>query len=370
MDQRVTITAYAPGRVNLIGEHTDYTNGYVLPMAVDLGVTCTVTPRTDRLLAVTSAQFPGDEVRVDVDQVQPGDLQGWATYVVGTAWALREQGVAVPGADIHIDSTVPAGAGLSSSAAVECAVALALLALAGVQMAPREVARVAKRAENEFVGAPTGSMDQVASMLSQRDALLFFDTGLDVTRNVPFPLAEAGFHLLVIDTHIHHQLVTDEYGERRRALEAATEQLGIASLRDLEDPAVVETLTDPVLRRRARHVVTENARVLRTVELLEVGDIEAVGSILIAGHASLRDDLEVSCRELDVAVEAAVAAGATGARMVGGGFGGSVIALVPESQVVAVKRGVLDAYAAHGLRAPDFYDVMPADGARLLHISS
>ena len=358
--------AYAPGRVNLIGEHTDYTNGYVLPMAVDMGVTCTATPRSDRFITATSAQFPGDEVAADLDLVQPGDLSGWAAYVIGTAWALREWGVHVPAADLHIDSTVPAGAGLSSSAAVECAVALALLSLAGTSLPPREVARIAKKAENEFVGAPTGSMDQVASMLSQRDALLFFDTGLDVTRNVPFPLAEHGFHLLVIDTHAHHQLVTDEYGERRRALEAATAMLGVASLRDVTDPAVVETLTDPILRKRARHVVTENARVLRTIELLDAGDFAAIGPILIAGHASLRDDLEVSCRELDVAVDAAVAAGAIGARMVGGGFGGSAIALVPAAQVQAVKRGVSDAYAAHGLAAPDFYDVLPDQGAHII----
>ena len=359
-------TAYAPGRVNLIGEHTDYTGGYVLPMAVDLGVTCTIVPRADRRIVAMSQQMPGERVDAHIDVVEPGDVTGWAAYVIGTAWALREWGVRVPGADIHIASTVPAGAGLSSSAAVECAVALAILGQAGEMLEPRDIARVAKKAENEFVGAPTGSMDQVASMMSQRDSLLFFDTGLDITRNVPFPLVEAGLHLLVIDTHAHHQLVTDEYGERRRALEAATAELGVASLRDVTDPALVETLTDPVLRKRARHVVTENSRVLRTVELLEAGDVASVGPILIAGHASLRDDLEVSCRELDVAVEAAVAGGAIGARMVGGGFGGSAIALVPESQVQAVKRGVNDAYAAHGFQAPDFYDVLPGDGARLL----
>ena len=360
-------TAYAPGRVNLIGEHTDYTNGYVLPMAVDMGVTCTIVPRSDRTIVATSEQMPGERIEANIDTVEPGDVTGWAAYVIGTAWALRERGVHVNGADIHIASTVPAGAGLSSSAAVECAVALALLRQASETMEPREVARVAKKAENEFVGAPTGSMDQVASMLSQRDALLFFDTGLDTTRNVPFPLQENDLHLLVIDTHAHHQLVTDEYGERRRALEAATAQLGVASLRDVTDPAMIETLTDPTLRKRARHVVTENARVLKTIELLEDGRIAYVGPILIAGHASLRDDLEVSCEELDVAVEAAVAAGALGARMVGGGFGGSAIALVAASQVQAVKRGVSDAYAAKGYKAPDFYDVLPDQGARILN---
>ena len=360
-------TAYAPGRVNLIGEHTDYTDGYVLPMAVDMGVTCTIVPRSDRKIVAMSQQMPGDRVEANIDVVEPGDVRGWAAYVIGTAWALRERGIRVPGADIHIASTVPAGAGLSSSAAVECAVALAILSQAGETMEPREVARVAKQAENDFVGAPTGSMDQVASMLSQRDSLLFFDTGLDTTRSVPFPLEEHDLHLLVIDTHAHHTLVTDEYGERRRALEAATAALGVGSLREVTDPSRVEALADPVLRKRARHVVTENARVLRTIELLESGRIADIGPILIAGHASLRDDLEVSCRELDVAVEAAVAAGALGARMVGGGFGGSAIALVPAAQVQAVKRGVSDAYAANGFRAPAFYDVLPDQGARILN---
>lgn len=359
-------TAYAPGRMNLIGEHTDYTGGYVLPMAVDMGVTCEVTLRDDTIISVESREMPGDHVEADIATLQPGSVMGWAAYIIGTAWALREWGFAVPGCDIHISSTVPAGAGLSSSAAVECAVALALLDATGQQLSARDVARVAKKAENEFVGAPTGSMDQVASMLSERNSLLFFDTGEDTTRNVPFPLVETGFHLLVIDTHVHHQLVTDEYGDRRRDLERATAQLGVGSLREITDPAVVEALPDDVLRRRARHVVTENARVLRTIALLEQHDLAAIGPILNAGHASLRDDLEVSCPELDVTVEVAVRAGAAGARQVGGGFGGSAIALVASEDVAAVRDSVTAAYAQRGWKLPDFYDVSPAQGAHVL----
>lgn len=359
-------TAYAPGRVNLIGEHTDYTNGYVLPMAVDLGVTCTATLRSDHTVIATS-QGRNEPVRcADIRNVAPGDVGGWGAYVIGTLWALREYGVVVPGCELHLTSILPSGAGLSSSAAVECAVALAVAALVGADIPPREIARIAKRAENDFVGAPTGSMDQVASMLAQQDALLFFDTGLETTRNVPFPLMERGLRLLVIDTHVHHSLVTDEYGDRRRSLEAATAELGVPSLRDVTDVRAVERLADPILRTRARHVVSENARVLETIRLLDAGDIDAVGPILIAGHASLRDDLEVSCDELDVAVDAAVRAGALGARMVGGGFGGSAIALVRSADVDAVKQAVTNAYAANGWRTPDFHDVRPAQGARIL----
>jgi galactokinase len=360
-------SAYAPGRVNLIGEHTDYTGGYVLPMAVDMGVTCHVTRRDDTIVTATSSAKTGERAQADMQNVKPGDVTGWAAYVIGTAWALRESGVALPGMDIRIESTLPAGAGLSSSAAVECAVALALLALVDVSKAPREVARVAKKAENEYVGAPTGSMDQVASMLAQQDSLLFFDTGEDSTRNVPFPLHQHGLHLLVIDTHAHHQLVTDEYGERRQALESATRALNVASLREVVDISSVEQLADDVLRRRARHVVTENARVLQTMALLDAGVIAEVGPLLTASHASLRDDLEVSCAELDVAVAAALVGGALGSRMVGGGFGGSAIALVKANDVAAVTAAVSEAYAKHHWKLPDFYDVAPAQGARVLN---
>ncbi|MHB0928780.1 MAG: galactokinase [Candidatus Nanopelagicales bacterium] len=358
--------AHAPGRVNLIGEHTDYTGGFVLPMAVDMGVTCEATPRADRLVTAWSREMSGAPMAADLDSLAPGAVTGWAAYVLGTIWALGEAGVVVPPCDIRIESTLPAGAGLSSSAAVECAVALAVLDLAGVGMQARDIARIAKRAENDFVGAPTGSMDQVASMLAQPDALLFFDTGLDITRTVPFPLRANGLHLLVMDTHAHHQLVTDEYGERRRALEAATVALAVPSLRDVQDARSVESLTDDTLRRRARHVVTENARVQHVIELLTAGEVAAVGPVLSAGHASLRDDLEVSCDELDVAVDAAVNAGALGARMVGGGFGGSAIALVRATHVDVVRSAVAGAYRARNWREPDVYDVVPAPGARLL----
>ena len=207
-------------------------------------------------------------------------------------------------------------------------------------------------------------------MLGEVDHLIAFDTGADTTRLVPFPLRAQGLHLLVIDTHAHHQLVTDEYGERRRALESATTRLGVSSLREVADAATVEQLSDPVLRRRARHVVTENARVGQTIALLEAGAIAAVGPILTEGHRSLRDDLEVSCEELDVAVEAALAGGALGARMVGGGFGGSAIALVPTAAVDAVRDAVAAAYRERGWRLPDVHDVTPAQGAHVVALGA
>lgn len=359
-------TAFAPGRVNLIGEHTDYTGGYVLPMAVDLGVTCTAIARSDRIVVAESEHRRGTRVRVNIDSVQVGDVKGWGAYVVGTLWALREAGIDVPGCTIQLTSNLPTGAGLSSSAAVECAVALAVLDLAGEQLPARDVARLAQIAENQFVGVPTGSMDQVASMLAAADSLLFFDTALDVTTNVSFPLSEHGLSLLVVDTQVHHALVTDEYGERRRSLEDATALLGVSSLREVTDVSALDQLIDPVLRKRARHVVTENARVIETTRLLEAGSLSEIGRVLLAGHASLRDDLEVSCPELDATVDTAVAAGAFGARMVGGGFGGSVLVLVQTERLKSVAQAIADMYATNGWSAPNFHDVRPSRGARVM----
>jgi galactokinase len=355
----------APGRVNLIGEHTDYNDGFVLPIAIPDAVTVAAAARDDGRVRATSLQAEG-ELDVLVASLAPGADRGWSAYVAGVAWALAEAGVPVPGADLVLDGRVPLGAGLSSSAALECAVGAALADLAGATVEPMALARLAQHAENDFVGAPTGLMDQAAAVLCTAGNALLFDVRSLATRQVPFRPADAGLTLLVIDTGVRHEHAGGEYGDRRRSCEAACRELGVASLREVSDggdPDVVERLADDVLRRRARHVVTENARVLAACTALEAGDWAGFGAAMTASHASLRDDYEVSCAELDVAVDAALAGGAVGARMTGGGFGGCAIALVPAGAAGAVTDGVGARYAGHGWKPPVVRAVEPSAGA-------
>jgi galactokinase len=357
----------APGRVNLIGEHTDYNDGFVLPAAID------------RLVLVAAGRWPGGRLRLwslqtgppadlDPSEVGPGRVEGWAAYPAGVAWALGQAGVEVGGADLVVDGDVPAGSGLSSSAALECATATALADLHGAALDRPALAAVARRAENEVVGVPSGVMDQMVSMLGRAGHALFLDTRSLATEQVPLPLDAAALSLLVIDTRAGHRLVDGAYADRRSACEAAAAVLGVPALRDATPEQVEATaaaLGDPGLRR-ARHVVTENARVLAAVELLRAGRLDRLGPLLAASHASLRDDYEVSSPELDTAVEAAVAAGAVGARMTGAGFGGSAIALVPGDLAGPVADRVGDAFAAAGFGPPEVQSVTPADGARRL----
>jgi len=364
----------APGRANLMGEHTDYNEGFVLPFALGQGVTAAaarrIGRRAGRRLTVCSRQEPGDVVEVDLDGLAPGRVTGWAAYPAGVAWALEAAGHRVPGARIAIDSDVPAGAGLSSSAALECATALALTSLAGLDVPRAELVTIARRAENEFAGVPTGIMDQSASLLCRAGHALLLDCRTLETSQVPFDPDAAGAGLLLINTRARHELADGEYGRRRAECEEAARRLGIRSLRDLTDVADTGSLTDPVLRRRARHVVTDNQRVLAVVALLRAPSgpsadaYREIGRLLTQAHASLRDDFEVSWPEADAAVEAAVAAGASGARMIGGGFGGSVLALVPAAAIAAVRDAVTAAFARHGWTAPEFLDARPADSAR------
>ena len=355
----------APGRVNLIGEHTDYNDGYVLPIALREAVYVAAAARGDGRLRVGSVQAEG-VVEAAVADLAPGSDRHWSAYAAGMAWALAGAGIRVPGADLLVDGRVPLGAGLSSSAALECAVGAALADLAGAWVEPADLARLAQRAENDFVGAPTGLMDQTAAMLCTAGHALLFDVRTLATRQVPFRPADAGLALLVVDTGVRHEHAGGEYGERRRSCEAACEVLGVASLRDVDDLAVVEALADDVLRRRARHVVTENARVLAAVAALEAGDWAGLGTAMTASHASLRDDYEVSCAELDVAVDTALAAGAVGARMTGGGFGGCAVALVPLGAVDGARAALAEAYAGHGWDGPAVRAVEPSAGARRL----
>jgi galactokinase len=402
----------APGRVNLIGEHTDYNDGFVLPAAIDRSVVVAAARRHDDVIRSWST---GDRAPASrpLAELGPGSSSGWSAYVEGVAWALLQDGVAVPGADLVIDADLPAGAGLSSSAALEAAVALALVDLAGAIGAggaggagasgtgaglggaggagasgtgaglggaggaggrgggpqPDRVALAlaGQRAETEVVGMPCGLMDQMAVLCGRGGHALFFDTRTLATEQVPFDPAVAGLTLLVIDTRVKHTLAGSPYAERRRACERAAAILGVPALRDVTlddlEAALAGGLLDDVTFRRARHVVTENARVLEVVALLRRGEVAAIGPALAGSHRSLRDDYEVSCPELDVAVEAAVAAGAVAARMTGAGFGGSALALVPVDAAEAVGMAVAEAFTANSFGPPSVFAVAVADAA-------
>lgn len=354
----------APGRVNLIGEHTDYNGGLCLPIALPHRTYTAVRRRDDDLVRLVSAQEPTGIRTVDLADVAPGTVDGWVGYVVGVAWALRQAGHAVAGFDVAIDSCVPYGAGLSSSAALEASTAVALDAVFGLGLAASDegratLAALCVRAENEIAGAPTGGMDQAASLRSQDGHALLLDCLDGSVRHVPFDLAAHDLALLVVDTRAEHALVDGQYAARRASCEAAAARLGVATLREISDDPrglewALDKLDDEVQVRRVRHVVNEIDRVTWFVALLDAGEVGLVGTLMNASHASLRDDYEVSCRELDLVVDTARAAGAVGARMTGGGFGGSAIALVAADEVDRVAHAVADAFAADGLRAPAF----------------
>ena len=351
----------APGRVNLIGEHTDYNEGFALPFAIQPAVYVAAAARTDGVLALVSRGY-GPVIEVATTELEPGYPAGWAAYPAGMAWAMRAAGHALGGASIAIDADLPAGAGLSSSAALESATGLALADLYGVVVPRAELAALGRRAENDFAGAPTGLMDQMAVLLGQAAHALLLDCQAGTGTLVPLDLAADRLALLVIDTRAGHELSTGGYGERRRACEAAARALGARSLREVGDVTALSGL-DPVLRRRARHVVSENGRVLAAVALLRAGRPGDLGPLLTASHASLRDDFAVSWPQADAAVEAAISAGALGARMTGGGFGGSVIALLPDAAESAVTAAVAARFASAGWRPPVVSPAVPADGA-------
>ena len=352
----------------MIGEHTDYNDGFVLPMAIDHQVVVAAGARPDRILRMHSLAR-GETVEVAIDGLEPGAPGGWASYLAGMVWVLRGAGHDIGGADVVVESSVPAGAGLSSSAALECAAGRALADLHGVELAPLELARLAQRAENLFVKVPCGIMDQLAATMGRAGHVLFIDVRALAIQPCPFDLAAAHLALLVVDTRTPHELRDSGYADRRAACERAAAILGVPALRDVSEDGLEASLArlgDDVLVRRVRHIVTENARVLRTVELLGAGRPAEIGPLLTASHASLRDDYEISCPELDAGVDSALAAGALGARMIGGGFGGSLIALVPEERSAAIEDAVRGAFAEAGFRAPAIFRAIAADGARLL----
>jgi galactokinase len=361
-----TSVGRSPGRVNLIGEHTDYNDGLCLPLTIPYATTVTATSREDDAVTVRSSE-QADQWTGTLATSGPGDAEGWARYAVGVLWALREAGWELPGVDLVVESTVPMGAGLSSSAALECAVAVAMTGLTGRDLTPdlrHQLVAACRRAESEVARAPTGGLDQSAVLLSAAGAALLIDFEDGSTRDVALPWDEAGLTLLVVDTRVSHALTDGGYGARRDDCVAAAETLGVPSLRRATLPDL-DGLEDPRLRARARHVVTENARVVDAVTAIEGGDWPGLGLAMTASHVSLRDDYEVSCAELDLVVSTALESGAVGARMTGGGFGGSAIALVPAERAEAVRRAVDVAFAAAGFAAPRHLDAGPSGPADL-----
>ncbi|GGY93343.1 galactokinase [Streptomyces poonensis] len=359
----------APGRVNLIGEHTDYNDGFVMPFALPHATVAAVSRRTDGVLRLHSGDVEGAPVELSLDDLAPESDRNWTAYPAGVVWALREAGHAVTGADVHLTSTVPTGAGLSSSAALEVVIALALNDLYTLDLKGWQLARLCQRAENIYVGAPTGIMDQTASACCQEGHALFLDTRDLSQKQIPFDLAAEGMRLLVVDTQVKHSHSEGEYGKRRAGCEKGAALLGVDALRDIAyddlDAALARLGDDEEeVRRLVRHVVTEDQRVEKVVALLESGETRAIGAILAEGHASLRDDFRISCPELDLVVDTALSSGALGARMTGGGFGGSAIVLVEAADEDTVTKAVEEAFAAAGFTAPRVFTAVPSAGAR------
>jgi len=356
----------APGRVNLIGEHTDHNDGFVLPFALPRRTVVAAAPDTGRRWTVWSEQT-GERVSFGrADAAEPGRVTGWAAYVAGVVWALCEADLDVPVARLAVASDVPLGAGLSSSAALEAAVQAALLDLGDVDVPVADRPGLAQRAENGYVGAPTGIMDQFAAVCCRAGHALFLDCRSHAVEHVPFDLDAAGLAILVVDTRAPHRHVDGEYAARRAACEYAAAALGVPALRDVDIDdldAALARIDDPVVRRRVRHVVTENHRVRQTVDLLRAGRLAAIGPLLTASHDSMRDDFEITVPEVDTAVEAALAAGAYGARMTGGGFGGCVLALVDATAAETVAAAIARAYADRGYAAPECFTARPGSGA-------
>ena len=355
----------SPGRVNLIGEHTDYNDGFVMPFALEQRVLVAAAPREDGVWRVRSVNESSTETFTAAD-LEPG-MEGWQAYVAGVMWVLQAEGHQIAGADLVLSSDVPIGAGLSSSAALECATLATLADLNDLLIEPLDRAKLARRCENEFVGAPTGLMDQAASTLCVEGHALFFDCRSFEFRHVPVGLTEAGLELLVLDTNTPHALVDSEYAARRASCEEAARLLGVPALRDVTDlDAALAVLPDEEMQRRVRHVVTEDARVREAAELLVAGRLAELAPLLDASHASMRDDFAITVPTVDLAVEAARDAGALGSRMTGGGFGGCIIALVPAGETERVAAEIYRRFAAANYRTPKHFVAVPSGGAHRL----
>ena len=358
---KADVLAEAPGRVNLIGEHIDYSEGFVLPFAIADRTFAAISKRNDSLVQISSLQRKNKIFTIDAAEIAPGSKGDWEKYVLGVIWTLGVKS----GLNILIDGKVPAGAGLSSSAALECSVASGLNLLFGLDKSLEDLARATQKAENDYVGMPCGIMDQSVSLMGREGGALLLDCRDLSTESVPFDVASAGLELLIIDTQAHHALVDGGYAERRASCESVASKLGIPSMRHLTMELLDskrELVTD-VEYIRARHAVTEIARVISAVDALKRADFVTLGRLINESHISLRDDYTVSCEELDVAVDAALSAGALGSRMVGGGFGGSAIALIKASDIQSVKIAIKKAYEERGFKAPRFFTSLPSAGA-------
>jgi galactokinase len=353
----------APGRVNLIGEHTDYNDGFALPVALPLRTVAAIGRASGGgRLRLESRQASGQPAQTSLGARDAERLPQWARYAAGVLWSIADAGHPLSGLDVMIDGDVPLGSGLSSSAALGCAVALAANDLFGLRLSRPDLALLVQRADHAYAGVPSGLLDQMASLCCEAGRALFLDFRTLGAEPVPLDLDAGGLRLLVIDTRVRRGLVGGEYAERRRSCEAAAAAIGVPSLRDAT-PEQVAALADPLLHRRARHVVTEDARALDTVTLCRAGRLRDIGPLLTASHASLRDDYDVSCPELDAAVEAALAAGALGARLTGAGFGGCAIALVDVAGAPAVVDAVARAFGSRGWQPPSIFPMVPSAGA-------
>jgi len=361
-----TIRYAAPGRINLIGEHTDYNLGFALPIALPQRTVVTYVSGDGPELAVRSDQEDGD-VRIPLGTA-PGDVGGWAGYVAGVMWALREAGHRIRGGTMSIASDVEMGSGVSSSAALECAVIGALATAAGLHLDRIELARIAQRAENDYVGAPTGMMDQLASLCGEPRKALLIDFREPTVRPVTFDPDASGVVLLLINSRAPHQHAGGEYAARRASCERAAADLGVSSLREVQDRgvAVLAAVADPVAARRARHILTDNQRVLDVVAALEKSDFTAIGELFTASQASMRDDFEITTEHIDLIADTAVRAGALGARMTGGGFGGCVIALAPVTKADHIADAIRRAVADEGYNPPSIMRTRAGEGAALL----
>ena len=355
----------APGRVNLIGEHTDYNEGFVLPFALDRRTFAAMSSRTDGIARVASG-FTDEVVEIPIEQISKESVSGWSGYPLGVAWALIQAGAKPSGFDLYVESDVPVGAGLSSSAAIECSVAMGLNDLWDADLDRSALAKIGQKAENEIVGAPTGIMDQTASLFGVADHVVFLDCRSLASEAIPLGLQQNSLEIVVMDTKVSHRLVDGGYAARRAACEEGAKQMGVSSLRELAvaDLARAKVLLDPLVYKRTKHVVTENFRVLETVELLKSSGPQAIGELLYASHESMRDDFEISIEELDCAVETAMGIGAVGARMTGGGFGGAAIALIHSSKVAELKTAVSKSFEARGFAKPELFSVLADAGAR------